>query len=167
MSTETSDRKSLTSKWSGQMWGTHHALSSLTLQTPCSSVFDGNIDTPYFYRDFHSDGTVPISFSPLMELLLETVAYISVSGIPVLMFHEVRPSEQNGVCACWILQTINATLSTKCQKCCRLGSIDVGFPVFLIIYLFVFTVGNKVLLIYSIDQSMKIKICFRRLHKGA
>lgn len=116
MSTETSDRKSLTSKWSGQMWGTHHALSSLTLQTPCSSVFDGNIDTPYFYRDFHSDGTVPISFSPLMELLLETVAYISVSGIPVLMFHEVRPSEQNGVCACWILQTINATLNTNAKS---------------------------------------------------
>lgn len=49
----------------------------------------------------------------------------------------------------------------------RVNYIDVGFPVFLIIYLFVFTVGNKVLLIYSIDQSMKKKICFRRLHKGA
>lgn len=51
-----------------------------------------------------------------MELLLETVAYISVSGIPVLMFHEVRPSEQNGVCACWILQTINATLNTNAKS---------------------------------------------------
>lgn len=39
----------------------------------------------------------------------------------------------------------------------RVNYIDVGFPVFLIIYLFVFTVGNKVLLIYSIDQSMKKK----------
>lgn len=119
MSTESSDGKEncrFHMEWTDAIKQSYVWFPPWSFRTAYGLVCDGNIRASYFYRASHSDGTAPICFSPLMELLLESAAWISVSGIPALMLHKVTPSQQNGVCVCWFFADNQCNTKNKCQK---------------------------------------------------